>query len=135
MSYLEKIAEKSKLEDIAMTVGGTTAALVGAEKVIQQTDDLMFKVKLNGIIKYAKRKHPELGQVSDSKLKAWAGAVYTLSPKMAGSKELMADAIYQIHQYGGNVDLATAKIIAEINKGSKSDGALKYIQTAGSIAR
>ena len=135
MSYLEKIAEKSKLEDIAMTVGGTTAALVGAEKVIQQTNDLMFKVKLGSIVKYAKRKHPELGKVSDSKLKAWAGAVYTLSPRMSNSKELMADAIYQIYQYGGNVDLATAKIIADINRGSKSDEALKYIQTAGSLSR
>jgi len=135
MSYLEKIAEKSKLEDIAMTVGGTTATLVGAEKVIQQTDDLMFKIRLNSIVKYAKRKHPELGEVSDSKLKAWAGAVYTLSPRMADNKELMADAIYQIHQYGGNVDLATAKIIADINRGSKTEKALKYIQTAGSLSR
>ena len=60
---------------------------------------------------------------------------YTLSPKLTKSKELFADTLYQIYQYGGNVDLASAKIMADINRGSNKDEYLPYINAAHNITK
>ena len=119
---------------LAGAIGASTVGVMAADKLIDVAGEKFFKVKIPSYIRYAKKKHPELGDVSDQQLKLWVEAIYTLSPRMAQSKELVADALYQIYQYGGNIDLATAKIIADINKGSKSDNNIPYIAAGNSIS-
>ncbi len=46
-------------------------------------------------------------------------AFYTLAPKISVNKELGASMLATTNDYGGSVDLATAKLISEI--GSKSE--------------
>jgi len=141
MGLLHKIAAKTNntvLSDaahLAGTIGATTAGVMAADKLIGGAGAQAFKLKIPSLIRYAKKKHSELGEVGDAKLKSWVMAIYTLSPRIAHNQELVADALYQIYQYGGNFDLATSKILADINKGTKVDNNLPYITAANSIQK
>ena len=137
---LYKIAAKSSsVKDVASLTGAAAAtglAIAGVDKGLDYMGEKIFDAKIPNLIRYSKRKHPELASVSDSKLTHWVKALYTLSPKYASDPELTADALNQIHQYGGNIDLATAKMMADINRGvtsSQSDN-VKYVSTGAAIA-
>ena len=79
MGYLEKLAARSRAEDVALAIGGTAAAL-GATKVISEgISSVVFKAKLPGLIQYAKNKHHELASVNNKSLRGWAGAVYIIT--------------------------------------------------------
>ena len=137
---LYKVAARSSTtRDIAHLTGAAAAtglAIAGVDKGLDYMGDKFFEAKIPNLIRYAKKKHPDLSSVGDAKLKHWVKALYTLSPKYASDPELAADALYQIHQYGGNIDLATAKMMADINRGvsSNKDDNVKYISTGASIA-
>jgi len=116
---------------LAGSVGIASVGMVGANKIIGMGEKQIFKTQIPSFIRYAKKKHPELRNVGDEKLKRWVMALYTLSPRMASDKELVADALYQVNEYGGNFDLATSKIVADINRGIKDDNS-KYLAAGNS---
>jgi len=129
--------EESVIKDAARLAGSIGIATTGvllADKAIDLAGAQMYKAKIPTIMRYAIKKHPELQDVGESKLKQWLMALYTLSPKIASNQELAADALYQIYQYGGNFDLATAKIIADINKGVSGDN-VSYLTTGNAISK
>jgi len=114
---------------IAATMGLATGGAVMADKAINMAGTQMYKAKIPSIIRYAMKKHPELKDVGEKKLKQWALGIYSVSPKVASNNELASDALYQIYQYGGNFDLATVKMLADVTRGTK-DNNVPYI-TAG----
>jgi hypothetical protein len=120
----------------AGTIGGTALGVAAADELLKSMGEQFYKVKIPGYIRYAKQKHPELKEVGENQLKMWVEAIYTIAPNFARNKELMADALYQIYQYGGNIDLATAKMLADVNKGAGSSGRgkLDYITAAHTIS-
>jgi len=50
----------------------------------------------------------------------WMDAFHTLSPSIATNKELGSTMLMTAHDYGGNIDMATAKMISDT--GSKAGG-------------
>jgi hypothetical protein len=120
--------------NIVGSVGLATGGVMLADKAIDLAGKQMFKTKIPSYVRYAIKKHPELKEVGEKTLKKWLLALYTLSPKIADNEELAADALYQIYQYGGNFDLATAKMLADISKGSKTDN-IPYIATGSQVLK
>jgi UTP:GlnB (protein PII) uridylyltransferase len=120
--------------NIVGSVGLATGGVMLADKAINLAGEQMFKAKTSSYIRYAIKKHPELKEVGESTLKKWLLALYTLSPKLANNEELAADALYQIYKYGGNFDLATAKMLSDITKGTKHDN-IPYIAAGNQVLR
>ncbi len=134
---LKKEAGISDVTKVMAPVVVTAAALKGVNMLANAIDDKMNKRKFNGVIDYAKKKHPELRKVPHDEMKNWMGAFYTLSPKMATNKELGATMLSTVHDYGGNIDLATAKLISETGeKRSKQNtgmDVLEFLNASNSI--
>lgn len=122
---------------MVVPIVGAAVALKGINAFIDTVSNKMDKRKFNGVIDYAKNKHPELKKVPQQDMKEWMNSFYTLSPSIATNKELGASMLSTVHDYGGNIDMATAKIIAETgNKaGAKHNESelLNYISTGRSI--
>jgi hypothetical protein len=118
--------------------------VAAALKGISAATDYFHKKKdrnrFNNVITYAKKKHPELRDVPHDRLMNQMNAFYTLAPSVATNKELGSSMLVTTNDYGGNVDLATAKLIADI--GSKSEGQAKkqeeilsFVSSGRSIAK
>jgi len=60
--------------------------------------------------------------VPHEKLMQQMSAFYTLAPKASINKELGSSMLATTNDYGGNVDLATAKLISEIGDKSGRQG-------------
>ena len=101
----------------AAVAGTALAGISGASNAIGKSMD---KSKFADVISYAKQKHPELRNVQDKQLNEWMKAFYALSPNIATNRELGASMLQMAKNYGGNIDMATAKMIAEA--GAKSGG-------------
>ncbi len=99
----------------AVAVGAALKGISAATEYVQEKTD---RSRFNNVINYAKNKHPELRDVPKDKLMQQMNAFYTLAPKIATNKELGASMLVTTNDYGGNIDLATAKLISEI--GAKS---------------
>lgn len=136
LSTVKLKKEASVLTGMASLVG-TAIALKGIDAFIDTINDKMETKKFNGVIDYAKKKHPELRKVPHEDLKQWMGAFYTLSPKLSVNKELGSTMLATVHDYGGNIDLATAKMIADTGSkvGSKSQSEVIGYLSAGSSLR
>lgn len=92
---------------------GAGAALKGIDKLYDEGFKVKDKRGFADTISYAVKENPELKKVPPEKLNDWMHAFYTLSPKMAKNKVLASTMLTTTHNYGGNIDLATAKTIAE----------------------
>ena len=116
---------------------GTAVALKGIDAFVDTISNKMETRKFNGVIDYAKKKHPELRKVPHSDLKQWMGAFHTLSPKLSVNKELGSTMLATVHDYGGNIDLATAKMIADTGSkiGGKSQSEVLGYLSAGNSYR
>ena len=136
LSTVKLKKEASVLTGMASLVG-TAIALKGIDAFVDTISSKMETRKFNGVIDYAKKKHPELKKVPHADLKQWMGAFHTLSPKLSVNKELGSTMLATVHDYGGNIDLATAKMIADTgNKvGSKSQSEVIGYLSAGSSLR
>jgi len=118
---------------------GAAVALKGVDSLIDTIHSGVQKRKLNSVIDYAKKKHPELKKVPHQDMKEWMNAFYTLSPGIATNKELGASMLSTVHSYGGNIDLATAKLIADTGeKTHKQSGTSEffgYVNAGNSMAK
>jgi len=131
-SILAKSAEKHDasfkgLKTIGLMSAGA-AAIKGVDKLSKKYDEYSDKKKFSGIISHAKKENPELRRVPTKKLHSWMNTFYSLAPHIAKDEGLATSMLTTVHNYGGDVDLATAKMISEIghkskhDKGSVSDG-------------
>jgi hypothetical protein len=120
--------------EIVGSVGLATGGVMLADKIVGAASEQMYKAKIPSLRRYAIKKHPELKEVGEKKLERWFLALFSLAPKIANDQELAADSLYQIYQYGGNFDMATAKILSDINKGTK-DNNLPFITTGNQIRK
>jgi hypothetical protein len=120
LSSLEKTSSYGGVAENALSAVAVAAALKGIGAATDYVHDKMDKRKFNTVIDYAKKRHPELKSVSHDKLVSQMGAFHALAPGISTNKELGASMLVTTNDYGGNVDLATAKLISEI--GSKSAG-------------
>jgi hypothetical protein len=126
--------------EAVVPIVGAAVALKGINSFINSVGDRMERRKFNGVIDYAKKKHPELRRVPHEDMKNWMAAFHTLSPKIAVNKELGASMLSTVHSYGGNIDLATAKLIAETGEKSRKQSSgdsqeiLSYIGTGNTLA-
>ncbi len=120
---------------------GTVAAAVALEGISAATSaisEFKDKRKFNNVIDYAKKAHPELRDVPQSKLLQQMNAFYTLAPSVSTNKELGASMLATTNDYGGSVDLATAKLISDIGgkqKGGHRDAVLAAIGTGRSVVK
>jgi hypothetical protein len=109
-------------------MGAGAIALKGVDELSKKFKEYSHKRKFPKIIDYAKQSNPELKKVPSEKLHAWMNSFYRLAPHLTKDKGLATSMLSTVHNYGGNLDLATAKIIAEMghrskkDKGSASDG-------------
>ena len=119
LSSLNK--ESSWKSDIGTIVAGAVAlkAITGTSDYFQSKQE---ERKFGKVIEFAKGKHPELGKVPQKKMMDWMDAFHTLAPKMAVNNELGSSMLLTAHDYGGNIDMATAKLIAETGSKSGSQG-------------
>lgn len=117
---------------------GAAVALKGVDSLIDTIHSGIQKRKLNNVITYAKKKHPELRKVPHQDMKEWMNAFYTLSPGIATNKELGASMLSTVHSYGGNIDLATAKLIADTgektHKQSSTSEFFGYVNAGNNVA-
>jgi len=117
----ELTKEASPLKDIGVMVGAALA-VKGITGLTDKFTDLKEKNKFNGVIQFAKQKHPELKSVPQDKMMGWMDAFHTLSPKISVNKELGSTMLMTAHDYGGNIDMATAKMIADTGSNSGAQG-------------
>jgi hypothetical protein len=111
------------------------AALKGISAATDYINERTDRKRFNNVITYAKKRHPELRDVPHDRMMQQMNAFYALAPSVATNKELGSSMLVTTNDYGGNVDLATAKLIADIGhssgkKESKNDEVLAFI-TAG----
>lgn len=89
---------------------------------------------LNNNISFARQSKPELKNVDPNVLQEWMESIHALAPSMAKDKGLSATALQTVHRYGGNIDLATAKILSEIGEKSKKSKDDKWSSDLGNYA-
>lgn len=114
--------EPSRLDNISKTLLGGLGLAAGVEAYglgKKHIEKQLDKGKMSRAIAYAKSKHPELRRRSDKDLGTWMQGVYAISPKVATSNALAASALLTVDSYNGNFDLATAKVLSDINKGAR----------------
>jgi hypothetical protein len=108
------------LKTIGLMAGGAIA-LKGADQLSRKFGEYRDKRDFPGIVDHAKQTNPELKKVPTEKLHSWMNSFYKLAPHLAKDKGLATSMLSTVHNYGGDIDLATAKIIAEIGHKSKKD--------------
>lgn len=140
LSTIKLEKEASIIGDVGRAMGPivvASMALKGIDSISDAIHDKIQTRKFNGVIDYAKKKHPELRKVPQADLKNWMGAFHTLSPKMSVNNELGSTMLATVHDYGGNIDLATAKLIAETgekrSKQNSGTDVLGYIGAGSSL--
>ena len=120
MAGLKSLDKKAGLggavAENALGAIAVASALKGISAATDYVKERTDKKRFNNVINYAKKKHPELRDVPHDKLMQQMNAFYTLSPKIAVNKELGASMLVTTNDYGGNIDLATAKLISEIGE-------------------
>ncbi len=126
MSGLSSIKkEASAMNSVLAPIGGALAFSMALKGVAAATDYLHEKSdrkKFAGIINYAKKEHPELKKVPHDKLVAQMNSFYTLAPRAATDHELGASMLATTNDYGGTVDLSTAKLVTDLNGRSGGQG-------------
>ncbi len=143
MSGLTSVTLKKEsgfIKNVGVSTAATVAAaltLKGIDSFIENMKDRNNRKKFDSVISYAKRKNPELRHARTSDMEHWMGAFNTLSPNIATDKALGASMLNTVHSYGGNLDLATAKLIADIGdkSGSKNNKGVmgEYIGSGANI--
>lgn len=108
------------LQTIGLMMAGATA-IKGADKLGKKYEEYSDKKKFPGIIRHARSENPELRKVPEKKLKSWMNTFHSLAPNMAKDEGMATSMLTTVHNYGGDVDLATAKIISEIGHKAKRD--------------
>lgn len=137
LSSLKK--ESGYMRNIAEPVAGATAFALALKGVAAATDYLhekSDKKKFGGVISYAQKVHPELKKVPHDKMMMQMNSFYTLAPRVAVDKELGASMLATTNDYGGTVDLSTAKLVSDIggrSSGGKQEEVLNFI-SAGTNA-
>lgn len=107
--------------DAVIAMGAGALGLKGVDKLFEKYDAYADKKKFDKTIAYAKSENPELKKVPDSKLKSWMNSFYTLSHHLTNDKGIATSMLSTVNNYGGDIDLATAKLIAETGHRSKRD--------------
>lgn len=117
------MVDLEKRADLSGAVGTGIGLMAGSRiidaasnKISKHIDSMRFK----SIISHAKRENPELRKRSEKTLETWMEGIYAISPKIATNKALASSALLTIDSYNGNFDLATAKILADVNRGSSA---------------
>jgi hypothetical protein len=77
-------------------------------------------------IEYALKKYPELKQADKREMHSWLSAARSIAPKIAQNKVLSASYLKTVHDFGGNVDMSTVNMLAEINKNTSSTKSSGY---------
>ena len=123
-SVLAKTADEGKyktLKTIGM-IGAGGLALKATDKLHGKYDKWRDKKGFQKTIDHAKKHNPELRKVPNEKMMTWMDSFYTLSKEMTKDKGLASSMLSTVHNYGGDLDLATAKMIAETgNKATSKD--------------
>ena len=108
-----KSGMKTILDNPITQMVGAALVLKGVTGITDKITDIKEERKFKGVVNYARDKHPELKKVPQDKMMNWMDAFHTLSPKIAVNKELGASMLMTAHDYGGNIDIATAKMISD----------------------
>ncbi len=103
-----------------ITAVGAGTLLGGISSVEKYLSKKVDHSKFANVISYAKQKHPELRNTQDKQMEEWMKAFYALAPSISTNKELGSSMLLMAKNYGGNIDMATAKMIADA--GAKSGG-------------
>ena len=143
MSGLSTVENGLMHSDLGKTIVGTVAAataLKGIGAATQYTGEKLDRRKFNKVIDYAKKRHPELRSVPHDRMMNQMNAFYALAPRVSTNKELGASMLLTTNDYGGNVDLATAKMISEIgDKSHKQDNStndvISFINTGRNLSK
>jgi len=146
LTLLEKKAfptiSRNVANDILLGAAGITAGTLGVKAADAATDairDMYDRHKYSETINYAQKKHPELKRVPKEQLVGWMDAFHTLSPRLAKNKELASSMLVTTHNYGNNIDLATAKLIADAGEKSNrqhmdANGLMQVVGVGSSLA-
>lgn len=110
---------------------GTLKALDYGTKKYKEHE---VSTELQDNVAFARQSKPELKKVDLSVLNEWIESIYSLAPSMAKDKGLSATALQTVQRYGGNIDLATAKILSEIGDKSKKAKDDKWSSDLGNYA-
>jgi len=122
MTELEKYASSGASMGKTLAIGaGLVAGLRGFDAMESKVNQILDRGKVKRAIAYAKSKNPELRKRSDKELETWMQGIYAIAPKVATSNALAASALVTVDSYNGNFDLATAKVLAEINRGANAE--------------
>lgn len=124
---IKLLAKEEEVKKKNAVFGSNTLKAViagaGAIKTLDYGTKQYEKYDLNKTLKsnigFAKTLHPELKKVAPDTLHTWMKSIQALSPQMAKDPGLSASALQTVHRYGGNIDLATAKVMSEIGDKSK----------------
>ncbi len=116
------------------------AALKGIGAATDYVNEKTDRRRFNNVINYAKKRHPELRDVPHDRMMQQMNAFYALAPRVAINKELGTSMLVTTNDYGGNVDLATAKLIADIGAKTESpskrqEEVLAFIGAGSSLSK
>lgn len=130
LSSLNKTASGRVIGTLKDPIVGAVAASLALEGIGAVTDkisEFADKRKFHKVIDYAKKKHPELRNIPRETMMDQMDAFYALAPRAAVNKELGSSMLATTNDYGGNVDLATAKLLSDIGRSSNSGGSREAI--------
>lgn len=109
------------LKSLGLIAGGA-----GVIKAVDKTYDAWKKYsdkeEFGGIIDHARKTNPSLKKVPNEKMHEWMHSLYALAPEVARDKGMASSMMNTVHNYGGEIDLATAKIVSEVGHRAKRDG-------------
>lgn len=112
----------------ALGIGLAEKAIDGVvDKVKDSITARDFEETSKKNIDHARKLYPELKERPMSELHGWMEAAHTISPKIAKNKVLSASYLKTVNDFGGNVDLSTAKMLSDINKNTASGNSDEYV--------
>lgn len=126
--------------DTMLGAAGAGVALAGVSHGEKFIGKMMDKSKFADVISYAKQKHPELRNTPDKQMNEWMKAFYSLAPSISTNKELGASMLLMAKNYGGHIDMATAKLIAETghksgNGSGHGEAMINFMATGRSMTK
>ena len=113
--FLDRVFNQNVRDSVLAGVG-IAAGLKGISAGLDYLHERKAESHFDDTIEHAIKQHPELKSIPRRELKEQLRTFYTLAPHIATDKKLGTSMLYTVNSYGGNIDLATAKLLAEIGE-------------------